>query len=39
MLFEISHPSTEAKTHAGVLEFTAEEGRVYLPEWVRAINM
>lgn len=24
----------KTKTHAGVLEFIAEEGRVYLPEWV-----
>lgn len=34
MLFELSKGSQS--THAGVLEFIAEEGRVYLPHWVRA---
>lgn len=33
MLFELSCGSKS--THAGVLEFIAEEGRVYLPHWVR----
>ncbi|KAG0097361.1 ubiquitin fusion degradation protein, partial [Podila epicladia] len=32
MLFELSKGSTS--THAGVLEFIAEEGRVYLPHWM-----
>ncbi|KAF9973252.1 ubiquitin fusion degradation protein [Actinomortierella ambigua] len=32
MLFELSRGSQ--KTHAGVLEFIAEEGRVYLPHWM-----
>ncbi|OLY84794.1 Ubiquitin fusion degradation protein 1 [Smittium mucronatum] len=34
MLFSITNPATGKKTNAGVLEFTAEEGLVYLPEWV-----
>ncbi|KAG0047938.1 ubiquitin fusion degradation protein [Gryganskiella cystojenkinii] len=32
MLFELSKGAQ--KTHAGVLEFIAEEGRVYLPHWM-----
>jgi len=32
MLFELSKGSQS--THAGVLEFIAEEERVYLPHWV-----
>ncbi|ORZ21042.1 ubiquitin fusion degradation protein UFD1 [Lobosporangium transversale] len=32
MLFELSRGSHS--THAGVLEFIAEEGRVYLPHWM-----
>jgi ubiquitin fusion degradation protein 1 len=34
MLFELQSEETELKTHAGVLEFIAEEGRVYLPQWM-----
>lgn len=34
MLFEISNGSQQLSTHAGVLEFTAEEGRAYLPFWL-----
>jgi ubiquitin fusion degradation protein 1 len=34
MLFEITSEETQLKTHAGVLEFIAEEGRVYLPQWM-----
>lgn len=34
MLFEISNGSQGISTHAGVLEFTAEEGRAYLPHWL-----
>ncbi|KAI7817927.1 ubiquitin fusion degradation protein UFD1 [Gamsiella multidivaricata] len=32
MLFELTRGSQS--THAGVLEFIAEEGRVYLPHWM-----
>ncbi|ODQ46567.1 hypothetical protein PICMEDRAFT_42887 [Pichia membranifaciens NRRL Y-2026] len=34
MLFKISTTSTDKSTHSGVLEFTADEGRCYLPEWM-----
>lgn len=33
MLFELK-ADNEKFTHAGVLEFIAEEGRVYIPRWV-----
>ena len=35
MLFELVNGAVGGKvTHAGVLEFIAEEGKVYLPQWV-----
>ncbi|CAL9731603.1 ubiquitin fusion degradation protein 1 [Monosporozyma unispora] len=34
MLFEFTVNETGKITHAGVLEFTAEEGRAYLPTWM-----
>lgn len=34
MLFELTVNETGKLTHAGVLEFTAEEGRAYLPDWM-----
>ncbi|CAZ84880.1 unnamed protein product [Tuber melanosporum] len=34
MLFELRNGSKDKVTHAGVLEFIAEEGRVYLPHWM-----
>ncbi|KAI9653185.1 MAG: Ubiquitin recognition factor in ER-associated degradation protein 1 [Alyxoria varia] len=34
MLFELINGAKEKVTHAGVLEFTAEEGKVYLPYWL-----
>ena len=34
MLFELINGSKDTKTHAGVLEFIAEEGKIYLPYWV-----
>ena len=34
MLFEVINGAKSKSTHAGVLEFTAEEGRCYLPFWV-----
>lgn len=34
MLFELINESLDRKTHAGVLEFIAEEGRIYLPLWM-----
>lgn len=34
MLFELASDETGLKTYGGVLEFTAEEGRAYLPQWM-----
>jgi len=34
MLFKLENRSKERQTHAGVLEFIAEEGKVYLPGWM-----
>jgi ubiquitin fusion degradation protein 1 len=34
MLFELHNGAKDRMTHAGVLEFIAEEGKIYLPFWV-----
>lgn len=34
MLFEVHNGAKQRVTHAGVLEFIAEEGKIYLPFWV-----
>ncbi|KAH3688758.1 hypothetical protein WICPIJ_000265 [Wickerhamomyces pijperi] len=34
MLFELINEDANLKTHSGVLEFVAEEGRAYLPQWM-----
>lgn len=34
MLFELHNGIKGKMTHAGVLEFIAEEGKIYLPYWV-----
>lgn len=34
MLFELINGAKEKNTHAGVLEFIAEEGRIYVPQWL-----
>ncbi|PGH18812.1 hypothetical protein AJ79_00225 [Helicocarpus griseus UAMH5409] len=34
MLFELHNGAQERMTHAGVLEFIAEEGKIYLPFWI-----
>jgi ubiquitin fusion degradation protein 1 len=34
MLFELTNEPLNKKTHCGVLEFTAEEGRCYMPFWM-----
>lgn len=36
MLFELHNGAKERMSHAGVLEFIAEEGKIYLPFWVSA---
>lgn len=34
MLFELTSNESGKRTHGGVLEFIAEEGRAYLPQWM-----
>lgn len=34
MLFELKNEAEDVQTHSGVLEFVAEEGRVYIPQWM-----
>lgn len=34
MLFEVRNERNGRVTHCGVLEFTAEEGRCYMPFWM-----
>lgn len=34
MLFELENEGCDKLTHSGVLEFVAEEGRAYLPQWM-----
>ncbi|KAI8641563.1 ubiquitin fusion degradation protein UFD1-domain-containing protein, partial [Parasitella parasitica] len=34
MLFKLINGAEKKHSHAGVLEFIAEEGRVYLPQWM-----
>ena len=37
MLFEISNLREKKTSHCGVIEFSAEEGMVNLPYWVRPL--
>jgi ubiquitin fusion degradation protein 1 len=34
MLFELKNDKNNKLTHSGVLEFSGDEGRVYIPFWV-----
>jgi ubiquitin fusion degradation protein 1 len=34
MLFQLTNQARNRKTHGGVLEFIAEEGKMYVPQWV-----
>jgi len=34
MMFQVKNPKNEAKTHCGVMEFTAPEGHAYFPFWM-----
>lgn len=34
MLFELYNAATERRSHCGVLEFTANEGMLYMPYWM-----
>jgi ubiquitin fusion degradation protein 1 len=38
MIFELINGNEDKTTHAGVLEFVAEEGRIYLPYWVNIMS-
>ena len=37
MLFELTNGAKGKRTHSGVLEFVAEEGRCYLPYWLMQV--
>ena len=39
MLFKLTNKKKSRETHCGVLEFVADEGRIYIPYWVRAKNI
>lgn len=34
MMFKLNNKATKRQSHAGVLEFIAEESRVYIPNWM-----
>jgi ubiquitin fusion degradation protein 1 len=34
MLFQLQNQATQRSTHCGVLEFSAEEGKMYMPYWM-----
>ncbi|XP_049879565.1 ubiquitin recognition factor in ER-associated degradation protein 1 isoform X2 [Pectinophora gossypiella] len=36
MIFKLTNKKTKRITHCGVLEFVADEGKVYLPHWMMA---
>lgn len=38
MLFKLTNEKNTRSTHAGVLEFIATEGKVYIPYWVKPIR-
>lgn len=35
MLFKLTNHIRKRQTHCGVLEFVADEGKIYIPYWVR----
>jgi ubiquitin fusion degradation protein 1 len=37
MLFKIENKKRDRITHSGVLEFVADEGKIYIPYWVRLL--
>jgi len=39
MLFKLTNNRAHRVTHCGVLEFVADEGRVYLPYWVMPASL
>ena len=34
MLFKMTNQRVKRESHCGVLEFVAEEGKIYIPHWV-----
>ncbi|XP_061722726.1 ubiquitin fusion degradation protein 1 homolog isoform X1 [Cydia pomonella] len=36
MIFKLTNKKSKRSTHCGVLEFVADEGKVYLPHWMMA---
>jgi hypothetical protein len=38
MIFKLTNKKMKRVTHCGVLEFVADEGKVYLPHWVSFIQ-
>lgn len=38
MLFKLTNSKKSRITHAGVLEFVADEGKIYIPYWVNALD-
>ncbi|VDQ12493.1 unnamed protein product [Trichobilharzia regenti] len=38
MLFKLTNQQANRTTHCGVLEFVADEGRIYVPYWVGCVN-
>lgn len=39
MLFKLSNGKAGRETHCGVLEFVADEGRIYVPYWMMVNNL
>ena len=37
MLFKLSNKKTSRTTHCGVLEFVADEGKIYIPYWMMQV--
>ena len=39
MLFKLSNKKTSRTTHCGVLEFVADEGKIYIPYWMMQVDI
>ena len=39
MLFRVTNRREGKHSHCGVLEFVAQEGMCYMPQWVRALSL
>lgn len=37
MMFELINGTSSTMTHAGVIEFTADEGKIYIPYWLMQV--